>query len=160
MVEKKRIKCIDVQKEIVGLNPLAKAAESHLRSCAKCRQFMADFQSVQTTLKKIEITIPQALGKSTISNSLAVLKSRKRLTFGERLSNYWHSPKFAFGLTSLFLITFSCILAVVLLTNRAAEPKDFIISVLLTIFLQNLMMALFVPLFFSQSKYKTSEHSN
>lgn len=160
MVERKNIKCVDVQKEIISLNPLTKAVETHLQLCAKCRRFKDEFQSIQTTLSQVEIKITPTLSTSTLSSALSILKNGKRLTLVERFKNYWHSPKFAFGLAALFLVGFSCILVVALLTHQGNASNKFIIYVLITIFVQNLIMAFFIPLFFNQSNLKTPGHQN
>jgi hypothetical protein len=137
--------CKQYQKQIRVTSSWPVELTQHIKSCESCKSF-AETVRQSSSLKDIGIATPESLRENTKTEALSFLSGNQ--IQNTNLKILWNSPKFVIGLLFAFLVIF----IIAFNTNLYWEndfQRNFNWTVLITIILQNMIMAIFVPIFFS-----------
>ena len=143
------MRCKEAQKRI--LFDESSEVDSHMRQCPECRRFRDEWTRIVRLVRETDVRVPRDLEEATLRRSRAILPQREATSsFRERVAQWWRSPRFAVSATILFVLSFLAFALTAFLHGQGEQVPPFTLFVLLTILIQNIMMALFIPIFFFQ----------
>ena len=153
--------CKNIQKQILEMDDLSENVRGHIHGCPQCSGFLRDFQILQS-IHNIPFETPKELRRKAFY-AFANIQMGKRpgLTTKRfaKLFQFWRSSRFAVALSIVFIFTF--IVTIILSSIKYQDNifNNFSVSVLCTIFMQNIIMAIFIPIFFFQNKSTVMKHN-
>lgn len=139
-------RCVKFQKQILTESKWSDDLKQHIQNCEHCNSF-AETNKQAEVLKNLNIITPAVLRENTKTEMFSHLSGNQTQNTNF-LQNLWNSPKLVLGLSVAFIIIFIFAFN----TNPYWENdfiKNFNWTILITIIIQNLIMAIFVPIFFS-----------
>jgi hypothetical protein len=139
-------RCVKFQEQILTESNWPDELKQHVEDCESCKSFAETIMQAES-LKNLNVVTPTALRENTKADAFSHL-SEKQIQKTNFVQNLWNSPKLVIGLAIAFLLIF----IIAFNTNLYWENdilKNFNWTILITIIIQNMIMAIFVPLFFS-----------
>jgi len=138
--------CKKIQKQILLQTNWPDDVKQHVQSCKSCQSFAESVRKFQA-LKNKSLETPTILLERTRTEAFSVLAAGT-IPKANLIKTLWNSPKFVIGLAIAFLAIF----VIAFNTNLYWENgflKNLNWTILITIVIQNMIMAIFVPIFFS-----------
>ena len=137
------MKCKHIQKKLTVGEPLLAHEKSHLNRCQTCLACQADLAFLQ---HDFYIETPKDLKNRVLQNSLRVLTTGTVETWKSKVAAIPLSS-FIVGVGVLMAFIIAALYVLNIYCTEATVACRFLFSLLILIFLQNAITALFVPLF-------------
>ena len=140
------MKCKKNQERILTESKWSDELKQHIQNCDYCKGFAETAKQIEL-LKNDQLETPATLRQNTKVEALLKL-SDNQIQNTNFIQNLWNSPKLVIGLSLAFIVIF-----IFAFNTNPYWDNDFIKNlnwtILITIIIQNLIMAIFVPIFFS-----------
>ena len=155
------MRCKSIQKKLLLQQNLGEKEQGHITSCEKCNAFQQEMIEIKRTFNQTKIKVPEELSQATLVWCKTIIEKQKiKLSLKQKLHLLWQSPKLGIGFSILFLATLLLLIIGLIIQKDNGEVFDFNISLVLTILIQNMIMAIFIPLFYSPFNDKTGSNQN